>query len=86
MKCFKKNTPLKYATKLVNMLLNMVIVINHFKSKNRKEKTVCTFKSKCHVEIKDTASKKRSPKKVLNIKKQGKPILLKELNTKIKNF
>ena len=43
-------------------------VINHF-----------TFKSKYYVEIKDAVIKKRSPKKLLNIKKGGKPILLKEL-------
>ena len=60
--------------------------INHFKSKHLKESTVRTFKPKYHVEIKNAAIQKRSPKKVLNVKTQGRPILLKELDAKIKKF
>ena len=59
---------------------------NHFKSKNLNGSTVRTFKSKYCVELKDAAIKKRCPKKVLNVKKQGRPILLKDLDAKIQKF
>ena len=53
-----KSTPLKNATKLVNMQPSMVIAaINHFKSKNLNDSTVRTFKSKYCVELKDAAIK-----------------------------
>ena len=42
-----------------------------------------SVKSKYRVEIKDVAIKKLCPKKILNIKKQGRPVLLKELDAKI---
>ena len=57
--------------------------INHFKSNNLKESTFCKFKSKYHVEIKDEPIKNLYPKSFLSIKKQGRPILSKELDAKI---
>ena len=48
-----------------------------------KKSTVHAFNSNYHVEFKDGTFKKRCSKKILNIKKRRRSILLKELNKKI---
>ena len=77
------NTPLKECYRLGKYAAEHGL--NHFKSKNFKEGTADTFESKYHV-INDSAIKKHSPKKVLNIKKGWRSILLKKLDTKIQKF
>ena len=60
--------------------------IKHFKFKNLSESTVRTFKSKYHIEIRQATKEKRSPKKVLELKKQGRPLLLREIDLKYQKF
>ena len=48
-----------------------------------KKSTVHAFNSNYHVEFKDGTFKKRCSKKILNIKKRRRSILLKKLNKKI---
>lgn len=50
---------------------------------NKKKSTGHAFNSNYHVEFKDGTFKKRCSKKILNIKKRRRSILLKELNKKI---
>ena len=60
--------------------------IKHFKSKNLSESTVRTFKSKYCIEIRQATKEKRSPKKVLELKKQRKPLLLRKIDLKVQKF
>ena len=52
-------------------------VIKHFKS-------VQTFRSKYHMKVRQPT--KESPKKRLELKKQGRPLLLREIDLKIQKF
>ena len=60
--------------------------ITHFKSKNLSESTVRTFKSKHCFEIRQARKDKRSPKKVLQLKKRGRSLLLREIDFKVQKF
>ena len=60
--------------------------IKHFKSKNLSESTFRTFKLKYHTEIRQATREKRSPKKVLELKKQRRPLLLREINLKVQKY
>ena len=57
-----------------------------FQIENLSESTVRTFKSKYRIEIRQATKEKRSPKKVLELKKQGRPILLREIDLKVQKF
>ena len=60
--------------------------IKHFKSQKLSESTVRTFRSKYRIEIKQATKEKRSPKKVLELKKQGIPLLLRKTDFKVQQF
>ena len=62
------------------------MAINHSKLKNLEESTVRAFNTNYHVEINDAASKKRFPKKLLNIKNRRRPLLVKELNKNVQKY
>ena len=57
--------------------------IKHFKWKNLMENTVRTFKSKYRIKIRQPTKEKRFLKKLLELKKQGRPLLLREIDLKV---
>ena len=57
--------------------------IMHFKSKNLSQSIVRIFKSKYSIEIRQATKEKPSPKKLLELKTQGRPLLLREVNLKV---
>ena len=61
--------------------------IMHFKSKaSFSQSIVRIFKSKYRIEIRQATKEKPSPKKLLELKKQGRPLLLREVNLKVQKF
>ena len=60
--------------------------IMHFKSKNLRQSIVRIFKSKYRIEIRQATKEKPSPKKLLELKTQGRPLLLREVNLKVQKF
>ena len=60
--------------------------IKHFKSKILSKSTVRTFKSKYRIEIRQATKEKRSPKKGLELEKQGRPLFLREIDLKVQRF
>ena len=62
-------------------------VIMHFKSKaSFSQSIVRIFKSKYRIEIRQATKEKPSPKKLLELKKRGRPLLLREVNLKVQKF
>ena len=59
--------------------------IKHQKSKNLSESTFLTFKSKYRIEIRQATKGKRSSKEQ-ELKEQGRPLLLIEINLKVQKF
>ena len=61
--------------------------IMHFKSKaSFSQSIVRIFKSKYRIEIRQATKEKPSPKKLSELKKQGRPLLLREVNLKVQKF
>ena len=60
--------------------------MRHFKSKNLKESTVRTFKSKYRIQVKTDLKHKCSPKKTLPVKQRGRPTLLGDPDAKVQKF
>ena len=61
--------------------------IMHFKSKaSFSQSIVRIFKSKYRIEIRQATKEKPSPKKLLELKTQGRPLLLREVNLKVQKF
>ena len=60
--------------------------IMHFKSKNLSQSIVRIFESKYSIEIRQATKEKPSPKKLLELKTQGRPLLLREVNLKVQKF
>ena len=76
----------RYETQKYALVSGNPAEIKHFKSKNLSESTVRTNRSKYRIEIRQPTKEKRSPNKILELKKQERPLLFREIDLKVQIF